>query len=920
MRIFMILLIFFCINPVFAQTNTTISNLELNVSCNYDIEIFMDANNKIFVPVKQIAKILEKDFTQNHSKKEITLNTNNGNIIINKNGVFLKNNKISSKVYFSKEGIIEPDEFYIDDVAASKIFNSKISTDNTTLFVYVQNEDIITIAENKEFTPTQKEPIQPKQKGKLSFDTFEINNSMISDSTKQVYLNATQNNVMFNNNTRMSLKGKLYGGDYSLNFNTNNYAQQFFSFGGLSFTYKNKWKKFPYELGQVSGFKDQYNSIGTMLVGAQISNYDENEKNALQKENKPLKKGEKQQRAFIGLSGYNNRLFSSNGYIYQMTSKKLVFGAGRRYGLSDKINIDTKIIYDKIFQKNDDAIFISSLYNDYSILSSGIYKNPNTLQGATAINTMSIYKNKNHRFDILSSLSLMNDLNYATSERKPGYSFSIEDVYERKNTTLKLKLYQQSPNYYVAGSDSGFICDRIGGQIAAVYAKNNLSANLRYTRYYSNLDKTYSGGLIAFDEGYINLSAKTSDTARLRFSGNIRQGKNNIGYNLNYYYNLNYTKNFRNNLTFEAGRMGNSYDSQYKSLLAYSNGYKSTYDTAYINATYRLPKNKGAVSLGHDIVNYKSNGAKNDYKMIKINYRFPEFKRILLGIGIGYKYQGLDGGCTYSAAIGYRTKTGMVVSVNYQYNSLTGYMFNNMYIPSNSRHSINFTINDTFAFANNGIESIGTSNFSDNGFVEIVAFIDKNNNGIFDKNDLKVSNVPVKTSWKSDSIKTKRNGFCPLQSVEKGIWEVKLDLENMHTNLSALKSNTERVCVEAQKITRVEFPLKSSVGNISGNLKVMDDFRRKMDTNDFIVVLNDENGKEVAYSTTDKEGKYYFSGISPGRYKIMLDKNFINDYGLTPDSTQGERLIEIPYVYKKFVELKNQDLLYKYYWFNLFPI
>ena len=578
MRIFMILLIFFCINPVFAQTNTTISNLELNVSCNYDIEIFMDTNNKIFVPVKQIAKILEKDFTQNHSKKEITLNTNNGNIIINKNGVFLKNNKISSKVYFSKEGIIEPDEFYIDDVAASKIFNSKISTDNTTLFVYVQNEDIITIAENKEFTPTQKEPIQPKQKGKLSFDTFEINNSMISDSTKQVYLNTTQNNVMFNNNTRMSLKGKLYEGDYTLNFNTNNYTQQFFSFGGLSFSYRNKLRdKYFYELGQVSGFRDNYNSIGTMLIGAQISDYNEYEK----KNNTDfLKKGEAKHRIFAGVSGFNNRLFSSNGYIYQMNSKKIVAGAGRRYGINERMNLDTKLIYDKIIQRNNDSIFITNLYNDYSILSSGVYRNPNTMEGVTLINTLNLYRNEFYKLNALAGLSLMKDYNFNNGNYQPGYSFSLENIFDYNNSTLKLRLYQQSPNYYVAGSDSGFICDRLGAEAVYNYTRNKFNANMRYTRYFSNLDKRYSGGTTTFDEAYINAGANLLNFAKLRLNGNLRYGENSIGHNLNYYYNFNANKSINSKLSLDAGYMGNAYNTEYTTAFnTLSNGFKSSYST-----------------------------------------------------------------------------------------------------------------------------------------------------------------------------------------------------------------------------------------------------------------------------------------------------------------------------------------------------
>ena len=904
--IFLFLILFPCI--CYAQSDeTTITSLEVNNSDTKDIELYMDSANHAYIPVKQTARILKIPFEENHSAKEIKFKTHNReSVVIKRDGVYLNNNKLDSTVTFKRDGIIESDEFFISEKTASRIFESDIEVDAVSLCVTLNNKYLTPSSDSQsEEEIPQKETITPKGKGKISFDTLEVNNSMMNDSTKQVYLNATQNNVMFNNNTRMSLKGKLYSGDYALNFNTNNYADEFFSFGGLSFTYKNKFRDLFYELGQVSGLKDRYNTIGTMLIGAQLSDYNEYLKQEGSREySEFLKKGESRKRIFAGISGFNNRLFSSNGYIYQMTSKKFVAGFDRQYGIRDNLKLDTKIIHDTIIQRNNDALFIPGLYENYSILSSGVYRNPNTMEGTTMINTLNFYKNKFYSLNALAGLSVMNDYYNPDNKYNPGYSLSLENVFDYKNSTFKLRLYQQSPNYYVAGSDSGFICDRLGAEIGAAYVKDNLNANFRYTRYYSNLDDRYMGGLTSFDEGYFNIGARLFKGTRLRLNGNMRYGENSIGNNLNYYYNLNLSKNLSQNLSVEAGNMGNAYNTEYSPEFTSMYGFKSSYSMTYANLNYRLPKNKGIVKLGHDSVKYDSNGTNNNYNMIKVNYQFPEFKRLLFGVGVGYKYQGLDGGCTYSAAVGYRTRTGMVVSLNYQYNNAMGYLFNNMYIPSNARHSINFTVNDTLAFTDNGLQSIGT-NSPNQGFVEVAAYIDKNNNGKFDRGDIKVSNVPVKVGWKSDSIRTKRSGFCDLQSVDKGMYNVSLDTDNLHANLSAQKN------VEPQKTTRVEFPLKSSVGNITGKLSIKDDFDRKMNITDFIVSLYDKDGVEVAYSTVDDEGNYYFSGVAPGEYKISLDKNFINDYNLIPDEEFGEIAVNIPYVYKKFVELNEQNIVYK---------
>lgn len=909
--IFIFLLLFQ--NFAFALDETTVSTIEINNLECYDIEIYMGKENDILIPLKQILKILKIDYEQNHSIKEILFTADKNNKIkLNKNGLFLNDVKIPARIKYSKECILNKDEYFIDKAPIEKILNSKIEIDYSSLIVTLKNSDLINNETKNKNIILQKEKkaYGPDKKGKISFDTIEINNSTMSDSTKQVYLNASQNNVMFNNNTKLSLKGKIYDGDYSLNFNTNNYKEEFFSFGGLSFTYKNKYKNHFYELGQVSGFRDENNSIGTMLIGAQISNYDEYDKNK-EERFEFLKKGNTKTRLFAGISGYNNRLFSSNGYIYQMTSKKFTAGFNRVHGVSDNIKLDTKIIFDKILQKNDNALF-TTLYNDYSILSSGVYRNPNTMEGLTVINTFNMYKNKFYRLNAAFSSSLMKDYNLEQKGFNTGYSFSLNNIFDYNNLTFKLRLYQQSPDFYVAGTDSGFISDRLGGEITAQYAKENLSANLKYTRYYSNLDKRYAGGLASFDEFYLNSGFKLPKSIKVRLNGNLRYGKNNIGDNFNCYYNLALSKNITRNLFFEAGRTGNMYNTKYISSYTASNGFKSSYDTIYANFNYRLKKNKGAIRLGHDIVSYESNGSKNNYDMIKINYQFPEFKRLLLGLGIGYKYKGLDNSLAYSAAIGYRTKTGMIVSLNYQYNTAAGYMFNNMYIPSNARHSINITVNDTFAFANGRLNSIGTSS-KNNGYVLAAAYIDKNNNGKFDKDDIKLKDIPFKLSWKNSVFKTKRNGYIDLQCVQKGYWDVELDTNSLHANLSAPNGTKKHIRVEPNRITRVEFPLISSIGNIKGRLKIEDDFKRKMNIEDFIVSIYDKNGKETAYSTVDKKGNYYFSGISPGEYTISLDKNFIKDYNLTPDEKHGKIEISIPYIYKKFYKLDDKNLLYKCY-------
>ena len=119
------------------------------------------------------------------------------------------------------------------------------------------------------------------------------------------------------------------------------------------------------------------------------------------------------------------------------------------------------------------------------------------------------------------------------------------------------------------------------------------------------------------------------------------------------------------------------------------------------------------------------------------------------------------------------------------------------------------------------------------------------------------------------------------------------------------------VRIDSRKNTLIEFPVKSCVGNITGKLKIIDDFGRPLNITDFIVVLNDENGEETAYSTVDGNGQFYFSGVEPGKYTIKLDDYFINTNALESFENKSILTVDIPYTYKKFVDINDLKLVYK---------
>lgn len=976
---------FFIHNKAFAigSNETTITVANLNNKNYFDVEIMQIENNKILLPIKQLADILQIPLKINHSNKELTFN----DIKITKTDVYKNGGKInSSKNVYLKKGLMDDivDEIFCDEKMLSEIFNAKIRVDNADLSVLIQTDNVLYADETEEEIKDEEKPfkaytdiLMPKERKKLTLDTIQFDNSTMSDAAAQIYQNSKNKSYMFSNNSRVTLKGGAYGGDYQMDFATNNYQGKLLNFNGLGFKYSNKYKKTHYEIGKLTGFKDKNYQLGTQILGVQIFDYnpkkleyreisgivdeksivnvyvnneyhstlntyrgnyslsdiffkeeprkieieemmeDGTKQIVLTKffskygaENEGILEGEKKRSFFVGISGFGNRLFSQNGYLYEMNSKKFTAGARYQYAMRENLFSETKILTDRIISKSESAIWGQNFYNNNSILSMGTYKNPNTMQGFTALNSINYHLNDNLCLSSVFGISQAQDI--VINSDLTGYTFALNADYKKENYNLNFGVYNQSPNFYLAGAEYGFISDRIGARIGGGYNYKDWSLNGSYNKYYSNLEKKYGATITDFDEVSLNLAGKIKDIAQVRYNFNGRRGFNNIGENISYYSDLNFVKNFKNNFSLEAGKQENYYSTKYFEPSSSNSSFNSFFPTIYTKARIPMPKNKGSFELGHDIVSYISNDVPNNYNVMKFNYTFPEMKKILLSFGAGYRYSGADKGINYTASVGYRMKSGMVIGLGYQYNTSGGYMLDNMYIPTNARHSINLTLNNTYAVVDSGIKPVGYADAS-KGFVEVVAYLDKNNNGIYDEGDIGVENVPIKLSWMNDVLYTDKNGKIPIATADRGVYKVGLDNEKLQSNLSCNKNikDTQLVMVNPKSKTNVEFKLVSSVGNIKGNLKIIDDFGRTMQMKDFIVVLDDVSDVEVAYSTVDKNGNFYFSGVSPGKYTLMLDESFLEANNLQPFEDKGKQEIDIPFVYKNFVDIEGKNIVYK---------
>ena len=471
--------------------------------------------------------------------------------------------------------------------------------------------------------------------------------------------------------------------------------------------------------------------------------------------NRPFEK-EQQASLYAGVWGYQNRFFREGANIYRGNNKKVTAGADYKYGIKDNLTFESKLTGDKIYEKSDSSVVYRMPTND-TLLVSGTQKNVNYIEGATSLNSIEYISKKDPNLKLRTTAGASIGHDIREQDTHIGYIFKGTGEYAKdlnkykwkffhpKSASARLEAYHTSPDFYLASSDATSKNDRTGGKISGALSFNSTNINGGYNKYYSNMNSRYEGGTIGFDEYNIGASTKVPKIADVRFNTYHRRGSNDLGRNKNYYYDANISRGIKKWAKVQIGRRQSVYDTRYDNPTSYNRNYYSKYVDNYAQLDLPLPKNKGKFMMGHSFINYNAAGYKNEYNMFRFGYTFPTWKRLTLGLGWGFRYHG-QGGNDFNVNLGYRAKSGQMVSVGYQYSKNGGYFIDNMFTPTTNRHSVNFIFNDAYQVFNHGLKSIGDEN-EDKGIFEAIVFIDVNKNGTFDKNiDIPVKDIPIQTS------------------------------------------------------------------------------------------------------------------------------------------------------------------------------
>ncbi|MCQ2754525.1 MAG: hypothetical protein MJ231_05700, partial [bacterium] len=623
---------------------------------------------------------------------------------------------------------------------------------------------------------------------------------------------------------------------------------------------------------------------------------------------KPFK-DEQRGSAYAGVWGYQDRLFREGQEIYRGNNKKVTAGGYYQKGLSDNTTFESKLTADKLYEKNGSSVIYRVPTND-TLLVSGTQKSVNYLEGATTLNSVDWKSDKIEGLKAIATVGGSVSHDIRESQTRLGYIAKGSGEYEKdlskfslgilkpKKVSAKLDAFHSSQDFYIASSDSTSKNDRTGGKASANLSFNSTSVGGSYSRYYSNLNQRYDGGKITFDEATVHAATKIPKVANLNFTGYYKQGENDFGKNKNYFYDGSATRDIGKWATVSAGYRENSYDTQYYVSSEDNRNYFSKYRDIYQQITTPIPHNLGRFTLGHSFTRYETSSYKNGYNIFRFGYVFPTWKNWTLGLNWGLRYYG-QSGSDLGASISHRSRSGQTATLSYQYSKYSGYFIDNMFTPDTNRHSVNFTFNDAFQVFNHGFKSVGTEDLN-RGIFEAIAFVDVNKNGMYDKKiDIPVKNVQLNASWAGDTFITNKRGRASSTSLEEGIYKVNIDMKNLPITVAPATNDiiTKTIRINGGQTTTFEIPMISTVGSVSGRLDITDDFDRNLPINDFIVVLLDEEGNEVSYSTLGYDGEFYISGLAPGKYKLQLDQQFINAYGLEEVQNKSSRDIFIPYDY-----------------------
>jgi len=638
---------------------------------------------------------------------------------------------------------------------------------------------------------------------------------------------------------------------------------------------------------------------------------------------------------FTGVTGYDDRFFNDFAYN-KYRAKKYSEGAKYSYGIKNNLTVHTAIINDNIISLPSEINLKENYNTDQNILALalGTSRDFNTVYGQTGLFSADYFPfdflNIKTDFGLSHQKSKIKNSDYDIGSL--GYMSQVSTKYEKPQYNVRASFYNYSPDFYLSGSSgllssSAYLNDRLGTNVGGSITKKYLALDGSWGKYFTNLDRHINGGMFTFDEYNYSVRLPIKYFANINFYNSYKIGKNTTGKITNTAYKLNLdrklSKRSNVNLTGSFNRLDTKYNATGTTI---DRGYSSDFWLFASKFDYDMPNNLGSANLEHEIVNVVAKNSNveqpggliipltsytNKYNVIRTGYTLPTIKNFSPHFSVGWHYTGINRGLDYTLGLAYLFKSGARMELNFQYNRVAGTFIDDFFIPSSSRYSFNFNLNNTLALVGKSLKTIDYSD-KNSGFIKAITFLDVNKNGIKDNKEPSLPYMPINISGSDEQFNTDKKGHYITKAMPEGFYKIKIDMNKLPSllSLSPKTQNEYLARIDKNTTTKVFLGLVSSVGNIFGSIKITDEFQREFHINDLIVAVYDENGTEIAYTSVNSDGTYNISGLAPGKYNIGIDKDFIEAYNLSLNGNEAKRTVTIPPVYDTFVDITDLNLEY----------
>ncbi|MDX1920193.1 MAG: carboxypeptidase-like regulatory domain-containing protein [Candidatus Caenarcaniphilales bacterium] len=898
------------------EKDLILCNIVLNKKLSYNSEIYI-LNDKIYVPVKQIAQITEEVIEFDRINKTIKFESKRDHLPVDLNGINqtikigeATLDKTTNFIYWIQQGFALQDDVLIEKALLESFLDIKLEYDEVNSFVHVTvNRPLKAFKQEKFFGDNPEDKILSPKTQKLNVRSMQVNITSIGNA-----INApTQSSdpFTFGNQMNFYLLGDAYGGTYRVGPSIFLQPNGDLGFGGLQSSWSKKIKdNWGVVLGDSNPQLDPINFPSGAVLGARIGSPD--------KINLSLSDGF----SFQGKCEPNSEILL---FFNQQVIARQICKTGNYNFLNIPRLTGTNNFY-KVIQNNTDGTQITLRESQYSFFDDLLQKNEKRWEafvGRPSF-TNSIFLNSSSeqdlsqnnkaltggffkygispRVNIQAAVSADRNVStpseselFFTGKLKPNFA----DIRFLEGQTASLGIISRPRdnlglNFFGAVSNSKDLTEnklfRSGAGYALLgsldYRFKNLytqASAYRYSpSYYTPLNTFSNREGYNFSLGYslknqsisLNLRGENTNLDGLSFGGktkntnllvshNARLGKKT---NISNFVNIGTIQNQiidsenRNARSTIRHRLNKRLD------LTFSAGYTEFKDNLSGTSDritdltpgftfYMGEKQEHQLSFSSSRFSDKSN---NQF----VQGRFTIRDNIVYQPSIN-RFKSFGGDTSYLFANGlfWEKQSGLRFGLEHLYNvavpALGGKKISNQSLRVSALFNLGFVDKKPYLMSS-----------PDSGYLVANVFVDSNQNGIKEPGETSIKDAQL--VFKDKNLPVGANGQLVLKDIPSGIYEMFLDPLSLPFALIPV-NQTYKFRIESGRMTELNFTTKLSGGSVSGNLLIYGLDKSPVSSENVVVVAVNKEGKEVAYTYVNRRNQYTLSELSPGEYSIKVD-------------------------------------------------